>query len=275
VNVVFDELRLERDRLLERVKELNTCLDELSPTDGPCVSTYREFMAETVGFEWLVGGLLARQTVTMLVADPGLGKSTLMAELSLSLATGRAFLNCPATAPAKVLMLQAEGSRAAFRHRVQTAQLAMGVTEPATWFIQAPHFFDFQIGSRGLERLIKDSGAELAILDTIGYFARFKENDAEEWREKVMVPLRKLIDETGVSIILVHHQPKITDANKEAREGRGSGAMLGDVDHFWKLEKVRDEKDQRELVIRKNKYGAEPTIRLAFDKQNALFRVIQ
>jgi uncharacterized coiled-coil DUF342 family protein len=55
VNAI-DELRNERDRIQARIEELDKAIDELSPNSGPCISTYREFMDETVGFEWLVGG---------------------------------------------------------------------------------------------------------------------------------------------------------------------------------------------------------------------------
>lgn len=267
--------RAEAARVTAELRDLEAAVAQIrGDLVGPAVINFPTFDAEDLEFQWLVGGMIAAQTVTMLVADPGIGKSTLMAQLTLAAASGRPFLAARIEEPMRVLMLQAEGSRAAFRARVRSARSAMGVVPPNLWHIHAPDFTDFQIGSDGLLRAVKESDARLVVMDTIGYFAKFKENDSEEWKFKVMRPLRRLIGETGCSVILVHHQPKQTEANKESRDGRGTSAMLADCDHFWKLETVKDEPALRDFVVRKNKYGAEGTQRLSFDAGNALFRVV-
>jgi hypothetical protein len=270
---------LEADRIaaIKNVERLTSLIEEISPATKAVVEG-PDFWNEKLGFEWLIGGQLAKQSVSMLVADPGLGKTTLMAQMTLSLSTGRSFLGSPPAPAARTLLIQAEGSRGAFQGRWRSACEAMGIEQSETrgWFIQADgsrdFFRDFEIGSRGFERVIEQSRAQLVILDTIGFFAQFNENDPNEWREKVMKPLRRCSIKTGVSFVLVHHQPKITDSNRDNRDGRGTSAMLGDCDHFWRLERVKDEQGLRDFVVRKNKYGTEETLRLSFDLGNAIFR---
>lgn len=271
-------LEADRTAAAREVERLTGLIEEIRPATKSAVEG-PEFWDEKLGFEWLIGGHLARRSISMLAADPGIGKTTLMAQMTLSLSTGRPFLGSPSPAVTRTLLIQAEGSRGAFQGRWRSACEAMGIEKADTrgWFIQADgsrdFFRDFEIGSVGFNRVLKDSGAELVILDTIGFFARFNENDPDEWRQKVMRPLRQATIEHGTSFVLVHHQPKITDANRDNRDGRGTSAMLGDCDHFWRLERVTDEPGLRDLVVRKNKYGVEQTYRMSFDLGNAIFRL--
>lgn len=273
----LERLRALRMEAVARVEELDGLIAEVSPP-GRSVVNLREFLAERHDFEWLVGGLLARGTLSMLVADPGLGKTTLMSQLTLSLVHGKSFLGGRVPGILKVLNIAAEGARGAYKARVDAAARALGFTDGEAWdrwFIQSIPFDDFRIGGPGLERLVKESDADLAILDTLGYFARFNENDPSEWKQRVAAPLRKLTNETGCSFILIHHPPKKTEANKDERDGRGTGAMLADCDHFWRLDVMSGHPTQRRLVVRKNRYGKVMDVDLAFDAANAIFRPVE
>lgn len=265
---------MERD-LLERLAALRVDMEALRPPEAPTMQI-AAFETERVAFDWLIGGVLAAETTSMLVADPGIGKTTLMVQLSLCLAAGRPFLDGRVPQPVPTLMMQAEGSRGAFQARLISARHALGLSSEALpWFIQRRDFTDFQIGSSGFERAVMANGAKLVILDTLGYFARFNENDSSEWKARVSGPLKELSRRTGAAFILVHHQPKVTEANKDSRTGRGSSAMLADVDHFWKLETVKDRPALRTFVMHKNRYGQSMEFDLAFDAGNALFRIVE
>jgi predicted ATP-dependent serine protease len=256
------------------VDRLNGLIAEISPP-GKRFVNLSEFLSEQYDFSWLVGGLLARGALAMLVADTGLGKSTLMAQLTLCLVHARSFLGSRIQEPARVLMIQAEGARGAFQGRMNSATRALGLTERDAWdkwFIQAHDFDDFRIGGPGLEAIVKDSKPDLVILDTLGYFAKFNENDAVEWKQRVAIPLRRLSNDVGTSFILVHHPPKETEVNKGNRDARGTSAMRADCDHFWRLDQVKGQPSLRELVVMKNRYGIAMTVELAFDAQNAIFR---
>ena len=175
-----------------------------------------------------------------------------------------------------MLLLAAEGARAALQGRVRTATRALGYAEGPpfeSWLIHAPSFSDYRIDG-GLGVVVRDAKPDLVILDTVGYFATYDENKAEEWKAAVAIPLRALANETDAAFILVHHPPKVTDANRDQRDGRGTGAMLADCDHFWRLDAVKGEPTQRTLVTRKNKYGAAWDMDLSFDAENAVFRLI-
>ena len=275
MDIALEELKKERRLAASRLAEIDRAIIELSPNVERYINL-RDFMSEKHDFTWLIGGFLARGTMSMLVADAGTGKSTLMAQLTLSLVHGKPFLGGRIEKPARVLLLAAEGARAAFQGRIRTAIRALGYADtPAfdSWLIHAQNFSDYRIDG-GLGVMVREAKPDLVILDTIGYFATYDENKASEWKASIAVPLRALANETDTAFILVHHPPKMTEANKDYRDGRGTSAMKDDCDHFWRLDAVKGEPMQRTLVTVKNKYGAAWDMDLSFDAENAIFRLV-
>lgn len=268
----IDIIRQELEQAEERVRVLKDGLRELTPHEGPPVIDGPTFAAETTDFSWLVGGLIANDTISMLVADPGLGKTTLLAQMALCLSTGNHFLAHRIPESVNVLTIAAEGSRAAFRARWTKALAPLSLQPPRRWYIQPADIGsdNWMIGSSGLEEMIRTAQPKLVILDTIGYFWRGDENSSEEWKTKVMIPLRELVARYRTAFMLVHHRPKQTDP-RVARDARGTSAMLADVDHFLMLEPGAQDTDRR-LLIKKNKYGPSPLEEnLVFDHQRAWF----
>lgn len=273
MSTILHELLAEHKR---KVAELENEIAVIYGSEDEALPTVVDeptFDAEPTVIDWLVGGLIANETVTMLVADPGIGKSTFVSQLTLALANGLPFLGANISRPRRTLTLAAEGSRAAFRARRHATMRALGLQPTKRWTIQHPRVNDFTVGGPHFERMVKESMAELVVLDTIGYFvAGWDENSSEQWKDKLMRPLRKLTA-TGVSFLLVHHQPKVTESNRGNRLGRGTSAMFADCDHFWLLEGVEGDGNEarRDFVVKKNKYGRGLTSRLRFDDTNALF----
>ena len=125
MDIALEELKKERRLAASRLAEIDRAIIELSPNVERYINL-RDFMSEKHDFTWLIGGFLARGTMSMLVADAGTGKSTLMAQLTLSLVHGKPFLGGRIEKPARVLLLAAEGARAAFQGRIRTAIRALG-----------------------------------------------------------------------------------------------------------------------------------------------------
>jgi len=258
-------------RLEGEVSELQRRLAEaqvdLAEASGETLAAYHSsdpvildsFLREDLGeMPWLVPGLLAEGSVAIVVAHGGVGKTTLITQLALSLAAGVhvAALDARIIEPCPVLYVAAEGARIAFRARVETARRNLNIPTGGTrWFIQPRDLSDYLIGSRGLERLIVKSGCRLAILDTLGYFWKGDRNSDTDWKERVMQPLRALIGRTGAAFLLVHHLGKGDDW-----KGRGTSAMFDDSDLFLQMEPGENatpgNADQPvRLWVRKNKYA--------------------
>jgi RecA-family ATPase len=281
----LEELKAEKEELEDGLASIGA----LTESDVQPVSA-AEFLAEPGDFDWTVGGLLAEGSVAMMVADPKVGKTTLLVQLALSLGVGREWLGYHIPRPVRVLYVLAEGSRHAFRSRFRTTCASMGINpNEEDWFIQPAAQTEFNLRSRAVDQLFRASHAKVIVLDTLGYFHGGDENDSREWKDRVMAPLRKYVTELGCSFILVHHNRKASQMDhKRTDRARGSSAMLGDVDHWLCLEKVPlsdEEKERtdaekavldlrRELFVEANKYGREGySERLVFLKDQGIFRM--
>jgi RecA-family ATPase len=112
----------------------------------------------------------------------------------------------------------------------------------------------------------------MVFLDTLGYFATFDENDASEWKQRVMTPLRGLVAKHGCSFMLVHHLNKDSKA-AGWKKGRGTAAMFGDVDAYIRLDQAKPEEPYVMMYVDKNKYAPVMSIPLTFDGVNAVFEL--
>lgn len=249
-----------------------------------------------------VGGM---ECVCIKVDDPGqlyltdgllvTHNTTLIAQMCLSLASGRPFLGIGVPGPIPVLLLEAEGARPIFRERAELCRKSMGLdhSQLQRWFIQSKDLDDFRLSHVTLERQIKMSGAKLVVLDTLGYFLLpGDENSSKDWKEFVMEPLRYLKRKYDCAFILIHHEGKPAEGKIGHHRGRGTSAMFGDCDTWMSLEKRNFSDDdltlilendgrevydriirERRLVWSKSKVGRFPApIMMDFDFDNAIFR---
>lgn len=290
-SAVLERLRRKEKELRAEADLIKADLDVIeglgNEDNGPVHAA--DFLRETGAFTWAVGGLIASGTVTMITADPSIGKTTFLTQLTASMALGVECLGLPVPQQLRVLYCLAEGSRHAYRERFRkVCETLKFDPEALSWYIQPSNQVEFELRSPAIARLFRAAKAEVIVLDTLGYFHGGDENDAQEWKERVMKPLRSFVTELGCCFILVHHHGKGSDSRFGANKGRGSSAMHGDVDHWLRLEKVplsKDEKElpvaeqlllterRRELFIDKNKYGrTDSGGRMELDAENGLFR---
>ena len=172
------------------IAELDGQVEESVPNEIP-LKTFLE--GGTSHVDWIVTGVLAAGTIAMMAADSKLGKTTMLTQVSLCLSVGLSpFEGWGVPRRRKTLYLIAEGSRAAFRSRVDTARIAKNIPRDAEWFVQREGFVDFQIGSRGLSSIVEHSRADLVTLDTMRYFYQGDENSSDDWMRYVMLPLRQI-----------------------------------------------------------------------------------
>lgn len=258
-----------------QLAELEEALAQLIGDEPRSFVTIPEFLAEKTNLEWLIGGQIPRGGFGFITADPRIGKTTLLAQIGVSLASGRGIFGWHVARRYKVLYLAAEGSRAAFRERVRTVTRQIGLDPyEMTWMIQSEGPINFQIGTQKFNAMVESSGADLVICDTLKYFWTGDENSAVDFNKMVSRPLKDLTEKTGASFWLVHHHRKSQEIDGW-QKGRGTAAMLGDCDWWWRLEPMKDAPQGRTLYCDKNKYGAEfEPVELAFDAANAIFREV-
>lgn len=279
---LVQRLKADAERKRKELRELDDSILELEGGVRNLFVPLSKFLAEKSSLDWIVGGQIPEGGFGFLVADPWLGKSTLLSQVALQLAVGRALFGMRVGRRFRVLVLSKEGSRAAFRERVRTAAKKLGIEEKSAedWMIHTEGPGEFLLGSSRMEAIVRESGADLVILDTLRLFWEGDENKPEQFSSRVTRPIRDLNARYGATFWVVHHHRKAVDETTGEelgwQKGRGTGAMYGDSDFWWRLEKVKGAPDGRRIFCDKNKYGrAFDPIDLVYDGGNAIFRVVE
>lgn len=234
--------------------------------------------------QWLLEGILPAGGIGIIAAEGGMGKSTLMAQMGLTMAGGLPeFLGFKIPAAVRVLYLQTEGSRHLWNSRLWVAGSVLGLSAKAKEipFYTQPKdrewYRDIRPMSNGvLAGLINSVKAQLVILDTQGFFHEADENSNTDVKLQLIEPLRNLAVETGAAFILVHHENKPGKDRSTTRRHRirGAAAFVDDTDLSMVLEAPDgDKQPSRVLAFCKNRSGAHPEdIALEFSFSEALFR---
>lgn len=258
--------------------ELSKSFEEMpipEETGRPRARRLAEVLAEArTEPDWIIRNLLPAGGLGIIGADYSEGKSTLVAQLSACVASGTPFLGYPVDRPGAVLYWQAEGNQRLFAERIRVmcekAEIDWEELEllfpPAYWLqpFKAPEFEEF----------VRESGAKLVVADTVGFFHSASENDATEWKEEVIKPLKAIARKYGVAFLFVHHFGKPSETRTGRHRIRGTSAMGGDCDTVICLDPMTGDRERRILRIEKVKDAPEqPALRLRFHADKAFFEL--
>lgn len=211
---------------------------------------------------WLVTDLINRDALTMLSGQGGIGKSMLLMQLSVALASGTPFMGYPVPGPHRVFYLNAEDSTMKFARRL-TAYRDISQT-PAEPLIHNLHYYGaertFQrlttskgINKKALEDLTHSITAaqqsdpslpSIVIFDPFIQFIQGSENDNSEMNNGI-VAFRQLQTATRSTILFGHHEAKrpagapVSGGN--GHSGRGASAIYDGARQAFKLRWQDDE----------------------------------
>ena len=188
------------------------------------------FATDFGAIQLLPGKLMGPGQQITLVGDGKAGKSLFTQEWMWRMATGQSFLGDAPQAPIRILYLDAENGQEQVQERFLSfgaGPLAMGELRYASFPPIRP--LDTAGGGADLIALVKATGAELVVIDTISRFISAPENDADTWLNlyrHTLLPLKR----DRIGSVRLDHFGKDKD-----RGGRGSSAKTQDVDHVWEL----------------------------------------
>lgn len=185
---------------------------------------------------WLSPGRIPLGKLTILEGDPGLGKSTLLAELTARVTRGDGFPGDPPFPPAWVVWLSGEDgaadtlagrfdaagadvSRVAILDGVRVGEEPEGEIDVV---LPAPETL------RALEVLLVLHPVKLVVVDVLSAFLSsgvdtYKDHDIR----RALRPLKELAERTGVAIVVVRHITKGSAGGKAINAGGGSAGMGG------------------------------------------------
>jgi hypothetical protein len=191
--------------------------------------------------QWLLGHWLLRGEVTAIIAPGGTGKSTIGTALALSLASGQPLLGKPLPrGPQSAWIYNLEDSQDELDRQVSAACLFHGIgpedcedrlcvdsgliqplctaTEDRDGFALADGVFA-QVAATVRERAIS-----VVIVDPFVSSHAVRES-SNEAIDAIAKRWKRLAQETGCAVVLVHHTRKLGDREVTAEDGRGASAL--------------------------------------------------
>ena len=177
----------------------------------------------------------------LIVGASELGKSYLVLQMGLDMASGRAVLGqWEVEKPLKVALIQAEVSPRRFQERcgklrATYPELVNENLRVATYRLGA--LFDKR-GAPALEEAC--SGYDVVCLDPLRPFHGYDENDSRQMGQLFM-GLGRLVDRTGAAVILVHHERKPTGmmGGGGKFETRGNSVLTDRPDTVLRLARTK------------------------------------
>lgn len=225
----------------------------------------------TEGRKWLLGGMLAQATTTLLIADGGVGKTKLLYDLLYCIANGENWNGFPATSDGRrVLIYQGDESK----HDMLQALNKRGF-KPGTEVRERTEV-RFGWNTDAMPTLYQDAAEfkpAIVMIDSLTFANRYSlydENRTEYSRP--ILELNKFAAETGIQVVVVHH----TNRNGQAR---GSTAIKNAVSEVIKLEKDTKEGanvQEKILTIEKSRSRRFPaSYRLFFNEEDFSFSLLE
>lgn len=178
---------------------------------------------------WLPEGL------TLLVANPKVGKSTLVLQVAMSVASGGDFWG-EQVPQAHVLMIDLETNERRLRRKLP--QAGSGAVPPGAMKFA----FEWPRGLVGVDEIARvldeDAAIKLVVIDTL---QRFRDSSAGKNAYvadyEALMPLQQLCKERpGLAIVVVHHKRKSKGGDDDLIDSiNGSAALAGAADGIWFL----------------------------------------
>lgn len=186
--------------------------------------------------DWLLAGLLPADGVSLLVAPPKAGKSTLARTLGAAITAGRPeWLGRPLTAGEGVVIHLAleerprtvRGHYARLEADPERLRLLRGLP---------PSRVADRV--RKLQDAVREVRPALVVIDTLQRWARISDGNAYSEVTESLTPLIHLARECSTHVMLVHHSRK--NGGKHGEEVLGSTAFAGSVDTILSVKREDD-----------------------------------
>lgn len=269
----------ELDSYKAEIDEILRDLDQRSAAEKAPVQYGQAIKEKPPEIPWLVEGILPAASLSIIAAEGGVGKSTLIAQLCLTMAAGREeFFGFKIPKAVRCLYLQAEGARHVFLSRLNVAGHHLGVNHLADTlplYVQPAGDWVKDTGSE-LERMVAEVKSQFCVIDTQGLFHAGDENSNTEIKLHLIKPLQAIAARTGSAFMIIHHLSKPGKDRPAGRHQiRGASAFVDDTDLSMLLEAPEGiKKAHRNLVFTKNRNGPHPEdIGLEYVSEEARFRL--
>jgi len=198
---------------------------------------------EDLAVEWCVDGLIPQGGRVLLVGDPGVGKTWLLASLALCVASGKPWLGHFETMKGPVVVIDEENGLAVLRERY--CLLADGLELPTSSDVHLVAGQGLDLCKRAdvdsLLDLLGEIGPSLLILDSYLRVHSANENSAQEMAE-VQRTITEIARDVGCAVVIAHHTRKFSKeaSNRADQRVRGSSDIVAAHDSLIGVSRVAE-----------------------------------
>jgi hypothetical protein len=235
----------------------------MTADDTPKLVTRRLADVPRERVRWLWPGYVPVGKVVVLDGDPGLGKSTVTADLAARITIGKAMPDGSGGGdPGAVVLASAEDGLAdTIRPRLELAgadltrvtviehlELANGSTVP----LELPG--DLEV----LEAVVRDVGAALVTVDPLmAFLAGTVQANRDQDVRRALHPVKDMSERTGAAVLVVRHLRKAA-TDTAVQRGGGSIGIIGAARVGLMVARDPADADRRILAVTKSNVGAIP-----------------
>lgn len=197
--------------------------------------------------DWVLKDIFHNKSHSMVVGEPGMGKSMLTMATAIGLAEGWSHvMGHPLRHHGPVLYVDEENPEDVVRTRMKQ----MGLTDVGMKNLR-------YLSNQGIDVLeswenIQDEIIELepkaVILDSLSEISSAEENSKTEMKETLQ-RIKQVSRDFDTAVILIHH------SDKEKGHARGSGHIRATTDAEWWLGASQRDESLLRLVCKKHRYG--------------------
>lgn len=250
-----------------------------APTQSPPIETFTaaDLLAlQLPPLRYAVDGLIP-EGATLLAGRPKVGKSWLIMQIAVAVASGKPALGRIPGQPGEVLYLALEDSQRRLQGRLGylLAQMQGQCPQGLSFAIQWP-----QLGQGGLDQLAhwldKHPDARLVILDTLAKVRDVQRGNVGIYEEdyKAIAGLQQLAIARGVAIVIVTHTRKPRGGGLEEDpldKVQATSGLTGAADSVLVLERPRHTQEGTLFVTGRD--IKEQKLNLRFDSQSMLWSI--
>lgn len=186
----------------------------------PMAFGYRAFLDADIQVEWVVPGMILKDSYNLLTGPSGVGKTQLTMRWAIALALGKPFLGFDVPNPMKVMVLSLEMGHASLK--VFAEHMDKSLTEEEKDLLEKnliilpygePWFLDKEEGQRALNQMIEVFQPEGLFVDSIGS-ATSGSISQEEPVKALMAYNDHIRKKYGMFTWFIHHMRKASGENK-------------------------------------------------------------
>ncbi|BAZ13358.1 hypothetical protein NIES4071_51970 [Calothrix sp. NIES-4071] len=208
-------------------------IDSTSKPQARRLTSQEFYAAKTSDVEWLIPGLMPATGVTLIGANPGVGKTTLGYDLAASVIYNEEFLDEKPLKTGKVIFVNSFGEMSDNEMLSSFIDRRIGLSDKYELLLD----WDMTQLPK-LEKMIEELQPTLIVIDSYrgitGYLPHFDENNS-----KAGLPIRRLqslCNQYKTAMLVIHHNKKFQEYEEIAKSA-GNFSIAASSSAVWQLDK--------------------------------------